>query len=156
MRTVSIAVAASALMAFAPVAFAGDIVRCVARDGAVTYQQVSCPESSREKVAGIASEYPPPNLNERERLLAKEQEMYRRLEAQRDRDTQIEMARQARAAVEARAQAEAAAAAAAATAEPYYVGWPARPARPVHHHAGQRGNQPVWSGGNPLSPGFSR
>jgi hypothetical protein len=152
MRQLSLAVA---LIALAGAAGASDIVRCLAPNGAVTYQQVSCPESSREQVAGIASEYPAPNLRERERLLAKEQQMYRRLEAQRERDTQVEMARQARAAMEARAQAEAAAAAGAA-AEPYYVAWPARPLRPTHHQRGGHGNQPVWTGGNPLAPGFTR
>ena len=131
---------------------AGDIVRCVAANGAVTYQMIACPESSREQVAGIASEYPPPNLAERERLFANEREMYKRLEAQRDRDTALEMARQARAASESRARE----AEAATEGEPYYVAWPARPARPVHHQRVARGNQPVWTGGNPLSPGFSR
>jgi hypothetical protein len=144
-----------ALVTLAGQAFAADIVRCIAPNGAVTYQQVACPEASREQVAGIASEYPAPNLAERERLLAKEQEMYRRLEAQRDRDTQVEMARQARAAAEARAMAEAAAAAANA-AEPYYVAWPSYPVRPSHRPHVARGNQPAWSGGNPLAPGFSR
>lgn len=127
---------------------AGDIVRCVAANGAVTYQMTACPESSREQLAGIASEYPAPNLTERERLLANERDMYKRLEAQRDRDNALEMARQARA-----REAEAAA---AADAEPYYLAWPARAVRPVHHQRVARGNQPVWTGGNPLSPGFSR
>jgi hypothetical protein len=76
--------------------------------------------------------------------------MYRRLEAQRDRDTQLVMAREARAASEARARETQAA------SEPYYVGWPAYPVRPVHHGRGGRGSQSVWTGGNPLSPGFSR
>jgi hypothetical protein len=144
LRASSIALVAISLPAF------GDIVRCVTPTGAVTYQQIACPDAAREQATGIASEYPPVNLAERERLLAKEQEMYRRLEAQRDRDTQLVMAREARAASEARTRE------AQTAGEPYYIGWPAYPARPVHHGRGGRGSQPVWTGGNPLSPGFSR
>jgi len=156
MKTLSVAVAASALIGLAGPARADNIVRCIAPNGSVTYQQIACPDASRQQAAGIASEYPPPNFIERERLLAKEQEMYRRLEAQRERDTQVEMARQARAAMEARAREAEAASAASAAGEPYYIAWPARAARPVHHARGGHGSQPVWTGGNPLSPGFSR
>ena len=135
-------------------AWAGDIVRCVSASGTVTYQQVACPEAAREQVTGITNEYPPVNMAERERIFAREAEMYRRLEAERERLSREAAMREARAATEARAR-EAEAAAAAAT-EPYYVAWPARPARPVHHQRGHASNQPVWTGGNPLSPGFSR
>ena len=133
---------------------AGDIVRCVAANGAVTYQMTACPDAALERVTHISNDYPPANTAERERLLANERDMYKRLEAQRDRDTALEIARQARAASEARARE--AEAAAAADGEPYYLAWPARPVRPVHHQRVARGNSPVWTGGNPLSPGFSR
>jgi len=127
MKTLSVAVAASALIGLAGPARADNIVRCIAPNGSVTYQQIACPDASRQQAAGIASEYPPPNFIERERLLAKEQEMYRRLEAQRERDTQVEMARQARAAMEARAREAEAASAASAAGEPYYIAWPPGP-----------------------------
>src|SRR5678815_5461633 len=105
MKTLSVAVAASALIGLAGPARADNIVRCIAPNGSVTYQQIACPEASRQQAAGIASEYPPPNFIERERLLAKEQEMYRRLEA--------------------RAREAEAASVASAAGEPYYVAWPA-------------------------------
>ena len=127
---------------------AADIVRCVAASGAVTYQMTACPEAAREQVTNISNDYPPANTAERERLLANEREMYKRLEAQRDRDTALELARQVRA--------RDAEAPAAAEGEPYYVVWPARPTRPMHHQRVARGNQPAWTGGTPLSPGFSR
>ena len=135
-------------------AMAGDIIRCVAASGAVTYQQVACPEAAREQATGIVNDYPPVNLAERERIFAREAEMYRRLEAERERLSREATLREARATTEARARE--AEAAAAAVAEPYYVAWPARPARPIHHQRGHAPNQPVWTGGNPLSPGFSR
>jgi len=152
MKPVRLALVASILMGFASGSLAGEIIRCVSANGAVTYQAIACPDAAREQVTNISNDYPPINMAERERLLANEREMYKRLEAQRDRDTALEMARQARAASESRARE----AEAATEGEPYYVAWPARPARPVHHQRVARGNQPVWTGGNPLSPGFSR
>ena len=147
---------AIALVAIATTpALAGDIIRCVSSSGAVTYQQVPCPEAAREQATGIANDYPPVNLAERERIFAREAEMYRRLEAERERLSREASLREVRAEAQARAR-EAEAAAAAIPAEPYYVAWPARPTRPAHHHRSGRGNQPVWSGGNPLAPGFSR
>lgn len=147
-------VASIAAFGFVGSAAGADIVRCVAPDGSVTYQQTACPESSRQQVAGIASEYPPVNLDERERVLAAEQQMYKRLEAQRDRDTRLVMAREARAAGDARARE---AQAAAAAAEPQYMlALPVRIVRPHHPRVPRPTSQPVWTGGNPLSPGFSR
>ena len=154
MKPVRLALVASILMGFASGSLAGEIIRCVSANGAVTYQAIACPDAAREQVTNISNDYPPINMAERERLLANERDLYKRLEAQRDRDTALELARQARAASEARARE--AEAAAAADAEPYYLAWPARPVRPAHHQRVARGNQPAWTGGNPLSPGFSQ
>jgi len=145
MRLLARLLPAAVLLGAAGTACAGGIIRCVAADGAVTYQQVACPEAAREQATNIPNEYPPVNTAERDRIFAREADMYRRLEAERDRLAQQALVRAARA--DAR-EVE-------APAEPYYVGYPLRPVRPVHHQHVAR-NQPVWTGGNPLSPGFSR
>ena len=82
-------------------AAAGDIVRCVAKGGAVTYQEAPCPEASSERSIGIPTDYPAPNQTERERLLAREAELDKRLEARRDREVAELAVREARAAREA-------------------------------------------------------
>jgi hypothetical protein len=79
-----------------PLAAGGEIVRCAAPDGRVTYQEVPCSEASRESRVGIRSEYPPPNQAERDRLLAREAALDRRLEAERDRWQQDAALRAAR------------------------------------------------------------
>jgi hypothetical protein len=68
----------------APGAFAA-IFKCKASDGSLTYQELPCSGAEQGLRSDIASDYPPPNVAERERLLGREAEMYRRLEAQRDR-----------------------------------------------------------------------
>lgn len=59
--------------------------KCRDASGALSYQELPCGESQQPVKADIASEFPPPNLLERERTLQREAELYRRLEAQRDR-----------------------------------------------------------------------
>jgi len=84
-----------------PGAAAGEIVRCMAKGGAVTYQEAPCPEASAERSIGIPTDYPKPNFSERDRLLAREAELDKRLEARRDREVQELAVREARAAREA-------------------------------------------------------
>jgi uncharacterized protein DUF4124 len=90
---------AALLLALPPCVAAGEIVRCV-EAGQVTYQDAPCGVSSVGRPAGIASEYPPPNVAERNRLFEREAAMYRRLEARRDRELQEEALRTARESVE--------------------------------------------------------
>ena len=90
---------AALLLALPPCAVAGEIVRCV-EAGQVTYQDAPCSGSSVGRPAGIAAEYPPPNVQERNRLFEREAAMYRRLEARRDREVQEEALRTARESVE--------------------------------------------------------
>ena len=81
-RILAVLVAGAAAFA----AHAG-IYRCQSPAG-TTYQQVPCGDEAVGGLAGIASEYPPVNTAERERLFAREAEMYKRLEALRDRQVQ--------------------------------------------------------------------
>ena len=78
-----------------PAAAAAEIVRCAAVDGRVTYQQIPC-ESGTEARVGIPTDYPAPNSAERDRLLAREAALDRRLEAERDRWQQDAALRAAR------------------------------------------------------------
>ena len=103
-----------------PAAAAGDIVRCVAAGGGITYQQTPCPDATLSEPARIATEYPQVNQAERERLFQREAAMYQRLEAQRDR--QVTEAALRNAAEERRLEREAAARAAAQATQVY---WPA-------------------------------
>jgi hypothetical protein len=152
MKTMLRALSIALLAAGALPAYAGDIVRCVSAGGAVTYQQIQCPEAAREQATGITNDYPPVNMAERERLLAREADMYRRLEAERDRLMQESMLREARA--ERTARQREAETLAAAEAQPYLVAWPIGPVRPTpHRRIARPGNQPVWTGGNPLVNG---
>lgn len=106
----------------------GDIVRCVAPGGAVTYQSVPCDGAHLETRPPIPSEFPPANTAERERLLAREAALDRRLEARRDRETQEAIARAERQAREELARAEMAAA--AAERQQYVIAYPYW--RPAH------------------------
>jgi hypothetical protein len=82
MRRVHVASMVFALFLPAPVV--AEIVRCAGTDGRVTYQQIPC-ESGSEARVGIPNDYPAPNSAERDRLLAREAALDRRLEAERDR-----------------------------------------------------------------------
>jgi hypothetical protein len=76
----------------APLAQA-EIYRCQSPTG-TSYQQMPCADETKGGLAGIASEYPPPNAAERERLFQREAAMYQRLEAERQRLSQESIARQ--------------------------------------------------------------
>src|SRR5258708_29027764 len=62
------------LAGFASVALAsaGEIFRCKAMDGAVTYQEIACDAASDGGAVSIPTSYPEVNLAERDRLLARE------------------------------------------------------------------------------------
>ena len=135
MRSVTLVAACLALAV--PLGAAGQIVRCAGPDGRVTYQEVPCVDASAERKVGIPVAYPPPNQAERDRLLAREAALDRRLEAERDRwqhDAALRAAREERelerarlAAIEAQAQQQ------YAIAYPY---WRPHPSR--RHHAAAR------------------
>ena len=113
-------------------AAAGNIVRCVAKGGSVTYQEAPCPEASSEKSIGIPTDYPAPNFTERDRLLAREAALDKRLEARREREVQELAVREARAAVE--AELEIARLAAAQQQPQYLLAYPYwRPQHPRPH-----------------------
>ena len=102
MRTRLFVLLAASVAAFAPPSMA-EIYRCQSAAG-TSYQQVPCGDETRGGLAGIATEYPPANAEERDRLLQREEAMNRRLEAERARWSQEAIARQ----VAARPQPEAA------------------------------------------------
>src|SRR3954453_18005632 len=70
-----------------------EIFRCQARGASVSYQQMPCDGDMQGVVARIATDYPPVNTVERERLFEREAAMYQRLEAERDRLARIEAVR---------------------------------------------------------------
>ena len=120
--------------ALVPALAAAEIFRCQGPGSAVSYQQMPCEDSALGGPAGIASEYPAPNLRERERIFEQEAAMYKRLEAERDRLTHLAAVRAA----------SAPAAAPEAPAEPVYypvyaVGLPALPAYRVNRWPHTRG-----------------
>jgi len=102
-----------------------DIYRCTDGSGAVTYQQSVC-DSPDAKRLDIAESYPPVASGERERLLAREAALDRRLEARREREAREALARAA-------LQAAAAPAPEIAAPEPS-IGWLLTPAFPMHRH----------------------
>jgi hypothetical protein len=81
-REMMLAGAISALLV--PAASAA-VFKCRDTGGALTYQEIPCGGADQTLKSDIASDYPAPNVVERERLLLREQELYKRLEAQRDR-----------------------------------------------------------------------
>lgn len=105
---------------------AGDIVRCQSPGGAVTYQQAPCPGSSTEKLVAIPTDFPEPNLRERERLLGREAELERRLEARRERELKEAAIREARQEREAELERARLAALAAAQQPQYLLVYPPR------------------------------
>ncbi|MDQ3028265.1 MAG: hypothetical protein M3R58_17410 [Pseudomonadota bacterium] len=132
-----------AVAALPAAASASDIVRCIAAGGGITYQQAPCPEASSERFLAIATEYPAPNLAERDRLLQREAALYRRLEARREREAQEAVLREERQEREAsleRARVTAAAAAAVQFPQLIVVSrWPGRRAT-----SGTPRNRPTW------------
>jgi hypothetical protein len=71
-----------------PAAAASDIYRCAEKGGRVSYQQMPCSEATVGERANVPTEFPEPNLVERDRLFAREADLYKRLEARRDREVQ--------------------------------------------------------------------
>jgi hypothetical protein len=129
-----------------PAAASAQIVRCAGSDGRVTYQQIPCADGNEQKV-GIPSDYPPPNTAERERLLAREAAVDRRLEAERDRwqqDAALRVAREEREAERARLAAiETQSQQQYAVAYPYWRPHPTPYARNAATRPGQP-TQPIW------------
>ncbi len=122
MRTREWVVAATVAAMMAPAASAA-VFKCRGADGALTYQQLPCDSNGETLASDIASEYPAPNVLERERVLLREAEMYKRLEAQRERLSAEAIARISRPEPVVVATEPAA----------YSVAWPAR-----YGHRGQR------------------
>jgi hypothetical protein len=120
-------------------AAASDIYRCASARG-VTYQEVPCPDRTIEERANVPTEFPAPNVEERNRLFAREADLYKRLEARRDREVQELVLRDA-AAERALERERLAALAALAAQQPLYVlsRWPGRPAG-----SGIRRSHPTW------------
>ncbi|HSN21033.1 MAG TPA: DUF4124 domain-containing protein [Usitatibacter sp.] len=82
--------------AFASSAHA-EIFRCTSPAGGVTYQQSPCSAREAAKRLDIPDAFPAVDTGERERLLAREAALDRRLEAQRERESREAMARAAQA-----------------------------------------------------------
>jgi hypothetical protein len=118
-----LAFALAAIMV-APAVAVADIIRCVERDGRVTYQDGPCFDGSVPERTSIPSEYPAPNTIERERLLEREAALDRRLEARRDRELQEAQMREARAERAAERERLAMLAAAQAAQPQYFVAYP--------------------------------
>ena len=115
------------------------IMRCTAPDGAVTYQQDTCPDASDERVTNIPGEYPESNRTERDRLLLREAALDDRLLRRQEIDAAERIARDNRQAAQLQAQAERDQA--MAQNVPFYViGYVKRPMRhPFAHGTGNLG-----------------
>ena len=72
------------------------VFKCRDTNGSLTYQEFPCAGADEAMKNAIASEFPPPNVMERERTLQREADLYRRLEAERDRLSAETIARLAR------------------------------------------------------------
>ena len=81
---------AAAVLSAAP---ALAVYKCRAPEGSLTYQELPCAGSEQALEARIPSDFPVPNLAERDRTLQREAALDRRLEAQRDRLTAESIAR---------------------------------------------------------------
>jgi uncharacterized protein DUF4124 len=73
-------------------AYAG-IFKCTAADGSVSYQELACPASDSARTLDVPVQYPQVDNTARDRLFAREAELDRRLEAQRERDSREAVAR---------------------------------------------------------------
>ena len=69
------------------------IFRCTAADGSVSYQGLECPAAESARTVNVPEQYPQVDSAARERLFAREAELDRRLEAQRERDSREAVAR---------------------------------------------------------------
>jgi hypothetical protein len=83
----------AASLALAALAAAGGaqaaVFRCVASDGAVTYQDSECPRAASGQATNIPTDFPPVTEARRAELMQREAELQRRLEAQRERDDRM-------------------------------------------------------------------
>lgn len=119
---------AAGLLAVGPLATHAAVFRCTAPDGAVTYQELPCPEKSGARALDVPTEYPPIDARQRQDLMQREVALYQRLEARRERES-----REAIASIGADAQVQAAQAQAQAVSPGYVLGWPrALWPRPIH------------------------
>jgi hypothetical protein len=123
---------ALALIALAAGPAGAAVYKCRGADGTLSYQQIPC-AGANEALAEMPSDFPPRNVIERERLLLREAELDKRLEAQRDRLSAEAIARISRPEP------------VVIAAEPAYpIAWPARlgprPLRraPMHGWASER------------------
>src|SRR5688572_9500917 len=97
-------VLACALLSTAAAASASQVYRC-ASAGTVSYQQMPCATAAEERPYDLPS-YPPVNMLERDRLLAREAALDARLLRRAEIDAQERIAREARLAQEAAIAAE--------------------------------------------------
>ena len=86
-------------------ALAGEQVYRCASGGSVTFQQVPCASAAEERAMPLP-EYPPANLQERDRLLQREAALDARMLRRAEIDAQERIAREARRARDAEAEAE--------------------------------------------------
>ena len=117
-----------------------EIYRCAA-GGTVTYQEIPCADGALARI-DIPTSYPAPNTAERDRLLQREAELYKRLEARRNRELVEAQMREARA--EREAERERLAALEAQALQQYtvaYPAWRAYPGRRPAHYPMQHGRQ---------------
>ena len=117
-----------------------EIYRCAA-GGTVTYQEIPCADGALTRIE-IPTSYPAPNTAERDRLLQREAELYKRLEARRNRELVEAQMREARA--EREAERERLAALEAQALQQYavlYPAWRGYPARRPAPYPMQYGRQ---------------
>jgi len=125
-RPIALAFALAATGAFAE----SQVYRC-ASGGSVSFQQVPCASAAEERAVAMPS-YPPVNMLERDRLLAREAALDARLVRRAEIDAQERIAREARLARQAEAEAERER---ARTSEAgyFYPAYPVAPPRVIHH-----------------------
>jgi hypothetical protein len=69
------------------------IFRCTAADGSVSYQEMECADTEHTRMLDIPTQFPQVNSASRDNLFAREAELDRRLEAQRERDSREAVSR---------------------------------------------------------------
>ena len=126
LRPIALACALAATGALAE----SQVYRCVSA-GSVSFQQVPCATLSEERAYDLPS-YPPANMLERDRLLAREAALDARLLRRAEIDAQERIAREARWARQAEAEADRERAR-TADAGYFYPAYPVLPPRVVHH-----------------------
>ena len=134
--TARVKAALLAVLASIPLWSHGEIFRCTAAGGGITYQEIPCGAADQSRVMGIPATFPEVNTSERNRLLQREAAADARLlERMRiesaERVAQSELAARERVA---RAEREAAELAAQQYGYPVFVTGPAYRPRPTPHH----------------------